>query len=151
MPLGEVLGRAAKKKVIAADAAKGERKCSVAVILSFANTRADEQAGSAALLEKEFGSVESARVVPAAEIREKLGLKGDFRCVNASADAPGGASAPKSTAGTGWVPVGVIPPLGVRSESKTGTSSSACWKRSAGFFARQRITISPSAGGTVAR
>ena len=61
------------------------------------------------------------------------------------------ACAAKSTTGTGCVPVGVIPPLGVRSESKTGTSSSAVWKRSAGFFSRQRITAAARGGGTVAR
>ena len=49
------------------------------------------------------------------------------------------------------MPAGVIPPLGVSRESNSGTSSSACWKRSAGFLARQRITASASAGGTVAR
>ena len=39
-------------------------------------------------------------------------------------------------AGTGFVAVGVIPPLGVAACSRSGSSSSAVCQRSAGFFAR---------------
>ena len=72
-----------QKKVITADAAKAERKCAVAVILFCANCRPDERSVVSAQTEKELGS-DSARVIPGAEIREKLGAKADIRCVSAS-------------------------------------------------------------------
>ena len=37
------------------------------------------------------------------------------------------------------------------SASRAASSSSACWKRSAGRFSRQRWTIAPSCGGTAGR
>ncbi len=55
------------------------------------------------------------------------------------------------TASTGCVPVGVIPPLGVRIASRCGSSSSARCHRSAAFFSRHRITSWFSDWGTAAR
>ena len=51
----------------------------------------------------------------------------------------------------GVAPVGAIPPLGVAIAWSCVSSSSALCTRSAGFFSRQRITSSLSAGGTEAR
>ena len=52
---------------------------------------------------------------------------------------------------TGAVIVGVIPPLGVASDSRMARTSSAVWGRSAGFFSRQRMTSCDNAAGNVAR
>ncbi len=56
-----------------------------------------------------------------------------------------------STAASGSVSVGVIPPLGVSAASSWGISSSALCHRSAGFFSRHFITNAASAGGMLAR
>jgi hypothetical protein len=47
--------------------------------------------------------------------------------------------------------VGVTPPLGVVIASNCARRSSAFCHRSAGFFAKHRITTSASVGGTVSR
>ena len=56
-----------------------------------------------------------------------------------------------ATAATGWVPVGVIPPLGVVNVSSCCSSSSALSHRSAGCFSRHRITSAVSGPGTAGR
>ena len=52
---------------------------------------------------------------------------------------------------TGWVLVGVIPPLGVASGSRADIRSPAVWKRSAGRLARQRMITASSAGESPVR
>ena len=68
--------------------------------------------------------------------------------VMAGADSDTGAW---STAVTGWVFVGVIPPLGVSTASRCGSISSAVWNRSAAFFSRHRITTMFRTSGTAVR
>ena len=55
------------------------------------------------------------------------------------------------TRGTGVVPVGVIPPLGVASTSSCGNRSSALCHRSAAFFSKHFITSWFKAAGTASR
>ncbi len=76
--------RIIQKTSVCGETAETGAVCTVAVIVDYSNSGAGEQAFIAGMIEKELGAVKNVRVVPFAQIKDRLGGKGGGKCGNAT-------------------------------------------------------------------